>query len=141
MSETQLPGIGTGILQPKQQNKWRLIILDSQGKRTSYTNALAMQALLLGGISTYGDGRPGCSVYIEFRDDIENAVHNGIQVLLKEKDFIIDVQDLNDNDEVIRTTRLEGCKVSLVTDTGRDYGSSADVVISVNVEYMSHSYK
>lgn len=107
LSQVGIPGVGTGILQPKAKNKWRVIfngLGGTSGATAGTGNSLSLQAITVSRPSLDFDEVPldrynsrayvagkhtfdPCSITIE--DDITNRASNAIQTQLEMQQRLI----------------------------------------------------
>jgi hypothetical protein len=152
INDIGIPGVGSGILQPKQKNRWRVTFANLGGGVDS--QPVSMQATKT--------GRPHLKFenvalhrYNSIQDDVTGSASKVIQAQLQKQQwligaegqwlaaagegslykFVIYLDMLDGNDQVIEKWTMEGCFLEDVDYGEVDYSTGDAVEISMSVRY------
>lgn len=118
LSDIGIPGIGVGIIQPNLPNRFSVRFLDLDGYELDSSKQLGMQVTAVRDII---EGDSDKTFTMIFQDDIVNRASKGIMELQEQSAFVVELNQLDGGDTVLRQTDVVGVKVSSVQYTDLDY--------------------
>lgn len=168
INDIGIPGVGSGILQPKQKNRWRVTFANLGGGVDS--QPVSMQATKTGrphlkfenvalhrynSIAYIASKHSWDPIAITIQDDVTGSASKVIQAQLQKQQwligaegqwlaaagegslykFVIYLDMLDGNDQVIEKWTMEGCFLEDVDYGEVDYSTGDAVEISMSVRY------
>jgi len=125
---TTAPNLGFRILYPTLKYRFQVSFLDTKKKVLPYSSDLTPQVVSVSPYSQMND-KAGESLpeflYVQLEEDVSNFAAKAMQKLLLLDEFILRIETLDNNNNVIKTTDIEDAWVYKISHSDVDYAATS----------------